>query len=364
MIKKIAFQELSVFALTNLFQIPTPKVVDLNGVALLPSPGYQPLGIHYAVGNADGVDAYILKRTCNLSGTWFSEISNPNNLNLYDICYSPTSAYIVAVGAASGAGGDAYIIYTSDWITGSPFAASNHVSNPKNFDLNGVCWAVSLGLFVAVGSPDGGDAYLITASNPNTWTERATPRNETLYGVCFAFERKLLVAVGYRAGTPNIPWVIYSADGVNWSEATVPADATGILYKVRWHKWLKMFFAVNSNGPGLYSYDGVNWYKASWRKGTQQTDETTTVLEMYGLCSENPNMFVAVGESPAGGTGPIVAWSFDGINWDFNNRLFAVGQDMKAIAVETWTGAFIIVGAGSISSGYYISLPVQVGYFR
>ena len=35
-------------------------------------------------------------------------------------------------------------------------------ANPKNIPLYGVAWSPTLGMFVAVGDPDGTDVYIVT----------------------------------------------------------------------------------------------------------------------------------------------------------------------------------------------------------
>src|SRR4030067_108863 len=89
-----------------------------------------------------------LQFTQSADGVTWTERANPKNANLKSIGWSGTQ--FVAVGSSDGV--DAYIVTSPNGITWTESA------NPKNVALRDVAWSGTQ--FVAVGASDGGDAYI------------------------------------------------------------------------------------------------------------------------------------------------------------------------------------------------------------
>ena len=112
-------------------------------------------------------------------------------------------------------------------------------------------------------------------------------------------------------GDPSITTALYSTDGINWFETTVP-------YASSWYDLTYgngKFVAVpnsNNNEYGMYSTDGINWVKTNMKFYTY----------WQHVCYGN-GRFVAMG---GGGSGdPRIAYSSDGINWIFQVSNYPLG---------------------------------------
>lgn len=253
-----------------------PKNKTLNAIA---HNGYKRF---VAVGNVDGVDAYIVT---SRFGTYWEEQSNPKNVHLNDIAYNGTDLWC-AVGQNDG--GDAYIVTSPDGETWTERV------NPKTVDLNGIAHDQS-GLWVAVGDADGGDAYMLTSPDGIVWTERSNPKNFTLTSVEHDGDG-LWCAVGFADGTDS--YIVTSPDGITWTEQTNPSNLT--LWAVT-HNGTDLWCAVGS----VYivtSPDGSNW--------TEQTMPMVTTMQNIAWCEVE---FIAVGWTS--GVDANIITSVDGVTW-------------------------------------------------
>ena len=182
-------------------------------------------------------------------GVTWSKVSPTNNQRFQDVAFGDD--IFVLVGQADGT--DASIFTATD-----PAGTWTERSNPKNFNLNGVCYSADLGLWCAVGSADGSDAYIVTASDPtSTWTERSNPTNDVLQSV--AYGNGVFVA----GGGNSTPYIIYSTDGITWTEISTYPLTTDTVMRVRFIDGV--FFAVGTYvsttvGAVLWSsVDGITW---------------------------------------------------------------------------------------------------------
>ena len=170
----------------------------------------------------------------------WTERANPKSFTLTDICWS--GALLVAVGYPDGT--DAYIVTSPDGITWTERA------NPKNIRLIDICWNGSL--FVAVGDPDGTNAYIVTSPDGITWTERDNPKNIHLHNI--AWNGLLFVAVGDVDGTDA--YIISSPDGITWTERSNPKNL-GMVGGVVWanNKWVAV---GDADGTDAYIITSLN----------------------------------------------------------------------------------------------------------
>ena len=181
--------------------------------------------------------------------TW-SKVTPTNHRNFHDVAFG--DGVYVLVGNDDGT--DASI------FTATTPATWTERSNPKAFDLRGVCYSAELGLWAAGGQADGTDAYLITASDPTgTWTERSNPQNRNI--ISMAAGNGVIVGVGSDGSTT--PYFIYSSDGITWSETSDLPLTNETPAQVRFIDGA--FYAVGSyidvnNGAVLWrSVDGIKW---------------------------------------------------------------------------------------------------------
>jgi hypothetical protein len=280
----------------------------------------------YAVGAADGTDAYVVYSTDG-GATW-TETTNPKNFDLNDVVFDSSVSYWVAVGVADGT--DAYI------CRGNVLALSSESTNPKNFDLYAI-ESDDAGRLIAVGAADGTDAYIVTSTNGgSTWTEQTNPKNFALNGV--AYGSSTWVAVGGADGTDA--YIVYSTDaGTTWNEATNGSNVT--LNDVAFGNGTFVAVGeVDSGSPYIVtSTDGISW-----------STRTLSGLGALNSVAYKNNMFVAVGDHVsdtwATNLGPLVASSPDGANWTW--RPVESGGAVDAHGVSYVRNRWVFTG----TSGY------------
>ena len=191
-----------------------------------------------------------------------------------------------------------------------------------------VTWSESASRFVAVGALRGIGGVIMYSADGVRWTE-ATRTSDWLYGISHSEALGRFVAVG-ASGT-----VMYSADGANWSEGT--SGNTERLKGVTWSAAMSRFVAVGYDGIVLHSRDGVSWSRAG------------LLLSEVGYLqdvawSEALFRFVAVGYD-YNTSFPAVAYSDDGTNW---SMAAAIPGEMYAgldsVAWSDTLSRFVAVG--------------------
>jgi hypothetical protein len=257
------------------------------------------------------------------------ERSNPKNISLQGVFYE--NGLFVAVGSADGT--DAYLITSTDGIIWT------ERNNPKNFGLYDIFYGN--GLFAAVGTADGTDAYLVTSPDGVTWTERTNPKNKNLSGVFYG--NGLFVAVGFADGTDA--YIVTSPDGINWTEQSNPKNKNlqGIFYG-------NGLFAAVGTADGTDAYivtspDGINWTEQS----NPKNKNLTTVFYANGL-------FVAVGN--ADGTDAYIVTSPDGINWTEQSN----PKNFSLYDIAYTNGLFVAVGGADGTDAYIVTSPDGINW--
>jgi hypothetical protein len=311
---------------SNWTERSNPRNLSVRGITWSPD-----LRLFCVVGNPDGTDAYMITSPDGI--TW-TERSNPRNLSLFDIAWSPELNLFCAVGYPDGT--DAYMITSPDGITWT------ERSNPKNKALNGITWSPELNLFCAVGYPDGTDAYMITSPDGITWTERSNPKNFTLNEITWASELELFCAVGDLDGTDA--YMITSPDGITWTERSNPKNYD--LLGITWSPELNLFCAVGDlDGTDAYiitSPDGITWTERSNPKNYNLFDITwASELEL----------FCAIGYQ--GGTDAYMVTSDDGITW--TERSNPKNYDLLGITWSPDLRLFCVVGNPDGTDAYMVT---------
>ena len=144
-------------------------------------------------------------------------------------------------------------------------------------EFYGVTWSASASRFVAVGGIRGIGGVIMYSADGVNWTE-ATRTSNWLAAVTHSESLGRFVAVGWST-------VMYSADGVNWSEGT--GGTAGSLSGVTWSEAVSGFFAVGEDI--LYSTDGESWSMAA-------SSGASTVYDLAGVAwSDALSRYVAVG---------------------------------------------------------------------
>jgi hypothetical protein len=162
------------------------------------------------------------------------------------------------VGGAGSTTAELYISTSGELWESVSGLITNTPPGPVLIALNAVAHDETLGVWVAVGDPEGGDAYLVSSSSPQSaWTERSTVVNASLRSVA-SNGAGVFVAVG-DGGV-----LIRSVDGTTWTEET---SGTGNnLRKVVWAGALSKWIAVGGTGATarlIYSANGIAWTTAT-----------------------------------------------------------------------------------------------------
>lgn len=202
--------------------------------------------------------------------------------------------------------------------------------------VNGVVWASSLSLWVAVGGNSGSTQGIIASStNGTTWTARNTAIfTTTAWGV--AWNGSLFVAVGqgtnvFATSTDGITWSARGATGITTAaRGIVWATAPGVT-----SQWVAVGNGTNSIAT---STDGVTWVGRT----------TTTIFSTQGNRVAN-NGFATV----ATGTGTnSYAWSYDnGTTWT-GGGITAFGTQGLGIAWNSNTGQWL---GGASNAPFFLS---------
>jgi hypothetical protein len=228
----------------------------------------------------------------------WTERSNAKAQNLLGVAYSPSLDRFVAVGSNDGV--DTYIIYSTNngviWT---------EAGNPKNLTCNAIAWSPTLSLFCAVGVNDGGLGYTYGITSPTglgaAWTQRVFPRANPLNAIVWDSGNLVFVAVGDHNGVDA--QIVTSPDGIVWTVRAPPAAKVVNANDVAYSPSLDRLCLVGANdGADAYiltSDDGgLNWVERA---------NGATLLNCVAWSSKL-NLFVA-------SDGTNFWTSSDGITW-------------------------------------------------
>lgn len=166
-----------------------------------------------------------------------------------------------------------------------------------------VCWSPQLGIFVAVASDIGSANQVIYSTDGINWTNATAAAANQWLSVCWAAELGIFCAVA-GSGTGNR--VMTSPDGINWTAQASAADSSWP--SVCWSPELRLFVAVSNFGTtkAMTSSDGINWQAITTGLGTQNYRSVCWISDL--------GIFVTASPSDAISPNRITT-SSDGINW-------------------------------------------------
>lgn len=215
---------------------------------------------------------------------------------------------------AAGAPDGLYVAGSDGGISWSPDGGQTWARRPRSVGLgrsiNGIAYAG--GRYVAVGH-DNNTPFSLTSSTGVTWT-----RHDTGLPYGFAHPLRFDGSVFYTA---LADYVVYSADGIQWSMCNLPGTPKILFYDVSYGAGC--YVAVGKSGAIATSTNRTSWTSVA----------SGTTKNLLAVCYGSSG-FVAVGEDGA------MAVSSDGLTWssletvtidclngiDFgNNRYVAVG---------------------------------------
>lgn len=256
------------------------KNINLRGIVWDPASDSNN-GRWVAVGDHDGSDAYILTAQDPTGGAW-TERSNPISANGLRKITSNGTGTFVAVGDSNS--GDANIARSTNGTSWS------EISNPLNDNLYDVCYGNSQ--FVAVGGASA--PKIMTSSNGSSWTSR-TPAGGTvdgLRGVCYNPKIGKYIAVG---GVE----IQASDDGITWTEVTHIAGSNIDLTSVAADTTTGITIAVDT-GAADQACILISAFLAddpSWRKiPAPMSDIVNNGIRYEHIACSSAGQFVGVGQ--------------------------------------------------------------------
>lgn len=230
--------------------------------------------------------------------TWASvgnatAFNNGSGANYEALCYAPAINVIVAIlnGSVSGNPTNGPVMWSGDkGVTWNAAGASNMLG----IHWNDVCWAASLGLFIACAS-GAGTSLIATSPDGATWTLR-TITTGNWNAICWSPEKGLAVVVG----DSNI--IAHSTDGITWTAATgLPATSKNWT-AICWAgdglgAGQQKFCATTNSGGGandfIYSSDGITWSQRNLSGSAFAWNQIkySPALDMVGVDGGNTGLF-------------------------------------------------------------------------
>ena len=186
--------------------------------------------------------------------------------------------------------------------------------------IQSIAYSKKLDLFVATSTL----GKLAISKDGKEWVSQTSGINSILYDVVYSEKLGLFVIVGYIY---NIPTIITSPDGINWTQQTISISNNIELRGITYSEQLNLFVIVGTQGTILTSSDGINW--------TSRTSGVSVTLSK--VCySDNLEMFCAVGLN-----GTIIT-SEDSITW--TTQTSGVTEHLYGITYSEEKKIFCTVG--------------------
>ncbi len=255
------------------------------------------------------------------------------------LCWAETLGLFVAGGSAN----PQKIMTSPDGIIWT--AQSIAVAN---LDLRGIAWSPDLGTLCAVsGSATNSNVFLST--NATAWTLQANTPRRGYRSVCWGGSgSKVFVAVG-KSGTAC---VCSSPTGTTWTEHASP-DLTSSWVSVTWAGALGLFVAVADFGDIriMTSPDGAVWTGQMGFEVAVQKNWTSVCANAAG------NLLVAVGQVNTSTAYSMV--SADAINWTVHDAIIptppvVTGTGWQSVIYSTTFSCFVAVSDANASNSIHV----------
>jgi len=197
-----------------------------------------------------------------------------------------------------------------------------------------------------------GDGRVWTSTDARMWTERVSSGGAATL-IAIHGDGDGFVAVGFRvaAGGDYVPTVWYSADGVSWADAAVPAIDTPVtlldVARIPGGRYVALGIRGNEVDAGQF----VAWYAddpSSW------TDAGVIARGMLPglLAAVDGGAFVIT----TGFDGPQITFSEDGVAWDSEPALELPEVLVHASAVASDSSDVVILGSTEEMDAHYVWL--------
>ena len=174
------------------------------------------------------------------------------------------------------------------------------------------------------------EARCVYSTDGINWTETTMPTAMKYYSTCYG--KGKFVAVGCADGaTTSI--AAYSTDGINWIQVTFPVSAfwQSVCYGAG------KFVATATGGVAVYSTDGINWTQVSMPSNFGAT-----------RCAYGAGKFVAISYNTSATQMEQMAYSTDGISWTKHTANNLLGQKLSRIRYGN--GMFVATSSDNVST--------------
>lgn len=199
------------------------------------------------------------------------------------------------------------------------------VGEPRN--LRGL--GFHKGLWIAVG-----DSFLVyTSPDALVWTRRAKARQGDIRSSGFLWPRIVSDSTRIVAlASQDSRFCLTSADGISWTEETIPGDGDAFGPDV----YLDPLLLSSGKGILLVRQNGTT----AWREGNNPwvVSDTTPRVSLETLAHQN-GIWIAGGNRPSGD--PVIWRSTDGLRWAAHPLVFQHSYSKKLEGIHAANGWFI-----------------------
>lgn len=222
-------------------------------------------------------------------------------------------------------------------------------TNPKNFILRGITAGNTNAMnTVAVGADDGADGYIVYSATGLLWTEATNPKNAYLTSVCYASALGYYVAVGEKDGADA--YILYSTNnGVSWTEMANPKnfDLYGVCY------------VANSGAcVAVGEADGADAYIVYWN-GVWTEAANPKNINLNAVVGGGDGRLVAVGA--ADGVDAYIVYSDNnGVTW--TEAANPKNYTLEGVAYSPTLGLYVAVGQDDTTDAYIIYSPDGINW--
>ena len=238
-----------------------------------------------------------------------------------------TTNFCVATGD-----GPNYLAYSYDgtnWngLGTEPFLAGGH----------GLCAAWNGSLWLAGGQDNLGNGNTIAYSSDGIhWALANSPFLNECF--CIAWNGSMWVAGGADNAT-----VAYSYDGINWTSLGLSVFNI-VCNAVAWNGTMWVAAGVNTSGsdmPIFYSYNGINWTPGNQLAPPPNNGPTNFIFNLAKCVAWNGEIWVVGGVATYASDEYVIAYSYDGINWQVSPSVNIFSSRCTCIA---WNGSLWVAG--------------------
>ena len=169
----------------------------------------------------------------------------------------------------------------------------------------------------------------LSTNDRNKWNNSIVLSSKRIHMPKYSYESICYGDGKFVAAPFNSDVAVYSTDGINWTQTTLPV--VGTWYSIAYGN--DKFVAVSDDGKIVYSADGITWTQVN----------TLSVNNIWRSIIYADNKFVVVGSrdfNNNNNNNNNAAYSTDGINWTLTSTSFS----STCYSITYGDGKFVSVG--------------------